>query len=100
VSLLAPDAFTQLAEATRAVQQQVVDQARLFDPDDSMPANEAAQAFFAQLSGVITAAANGLAGARRFTDAATIESLREGLKAQFDSAFEQAVRMGSMANDR
>jgi hypothetical protein len=90
--LLAPDQFTKLAEATRlAVQQHVVDQAALFDPENTMSANEAAQAFFAQLSGVVTAAANGLAGALRFTDDATIRKLRVGLKEQFDDAFDQAV---------
>lgn len=99
-ALIAPEAFTELAEATRfAVQQHVVDQATLFDPDSDMPANEAAQAFFAQLSGVVTAAANGLAGALQFTDVETIEKLRSGLKSQFDAAFEQAVRMKATAND-
>jgi uncharacterized protein with beta-barrel porin domain len=101
VSLLAKKDFTELAESTRlAVQQHVVEQAALFDPNDTMPAHEAAQAFFAQLSGVITAAANGLAGALRFSDQATIEKLRAGLKSQFDDAFEQAIRMSSAANDR
>lgn len=92
-ALLSADQFTELAEATRyAVQQHVVDQAALFDPNNDMPVHEAAQAFFAQLSGVVTAAANGLAGARRFTDDTIIEKLRQGLKEQFDDAFEQAVR--------
>jgi uncharacterized protein with beta-barrel porin domain len=101
VNRIAPKDFTDLAEATRlAVQQHVVDQAALFDPNNKMPTHEAAQAFFAQLSGVITAAANGLAGARKFADDKTIHKLRRGLKEQFDDAFKQAVRMGGTANDR
>jgi uncharacterized protein with beta-barrel porin domain len=98
--VIAPENFTKLAEDTRlAVQRHVVDQAVLFDPASSLPAHEAAQAFFAQLSGVITAAANGLAGALAFTDEATIDKLRQGLKDQFDDAFAQAVRMKATAND-
>ncbi|HYD38084.1 MAG TPA: hypothetical protein VEA60_10745 [Allosphingosinicella sp.] len=98
--LLSQSQFAALAEATReSVQKHVIDTAKLFDPDDSAPAHVAAQMFFAQLSGVVTAAANGLAGAAQYTDAPIISSLRQGLHEQFDAAFEQALLMKGKAND-
>lgn len=88
-----PKEFDAIAEATRKrVQQMVIDTAEIFDPAGEKPPHEAAALFWAQLSGVVTAAAAGLAGMSRFsTDLGRILELKAALHSQLDDAFNQAL---------
>lgn len=92
-------AFVAIAERTR----QRVEQLVASTAGDAGPLGEGEikALIWAQLSGVVTAAANGFAGLIRAgaPDGVSRATMQQALKDQFDDAIEQALRMRSVAND-
>lgn len=90
---VASEEFERVAEATRMrVQELIAEESMLADQRGELPAPELAAMFWAQLSGVVTAAANGLAGLCALSiDPSRADTLRQALHDQLDSAFSEAL---------
>lgn len=98
---MAPDKrFTEIAERTRLRVQRVI--AETAGEAGSLTEPEVAALVWAQLSGAITAVANGLAGLLTHGAASgfTFEQHVKALHDQFDGALAQAMLMKSSANDK